>query len=225
MTLPLIGLTGYKRHGKDRTAAELSSLAGYMPAAFADPLRDFVAAIDPIVAHATRDAYSLEPLETPKPLRYRRAVEEFGYERAKDLFPEVRGSLVAIGQAVRDNLGVKWGLNDLLGGRGLWVALADGRIRRALSRRQYNRDTNAMDYVWGERLAFTDVRMPDEADLIRSYGGVIIRVTRPGAPIPGPDEVTEHSLDDYAVDFTIENDGTPEGLRAEVEKVLETLRK
>ncbi|GEB46953.1 hypothetical protein MTE01_28980 [Microbacterium testaceum] len=223
MTLPLIGLTGYKRHGKDRTAAELASLAGYTPAAFADPLRDFVRAINPVVAlhpDATPTDYTTEGM-----LRYRDVVDDLGYEEAKNDYPEVRGSLVAIGQAVRDNLGIKWGLNDLLGGRGLWVALAEQRIRKALARRQYDRETNSMAHVWGERLVFTDVRMPDEADLIRSFGGVIIRVVRPGAPIPGADEVTERALDDYTVDGTVENDGTPEGLRARVEALLADLRK
>jgi hypothetical protein len=221
VTLPLVGLTGYKRHGKDRTAAELATLAGYTPAAFADPLRDFVETINPIVANVRSEFDD----DLRADVRYRSAVAEAGYDRAKDDFPEVRGSLVAIGQAVRDNLGVKWGLNDLLGGRGLWVALAQQRITRALSRRQYNRETNAMDFIWGERLVFTDVRMPDEADLIRSFGGVIVRVDRPGAPVPDLDEVTEHALDDYAVDVTIENDGTPEGLRSRVEVLLENLRK
>ncbi|WWV91857.1 deoxynucleoside monophosphate kinase [Microbacterium phage phiMiGM15] len=219
MTLPLIGLTGYKRHGKDRTAAELETLAGYTPAAFADPLRDFVTAIDPIV-----DRWNDYPTGPERTLRYAEAVAENGYDLAKDAIPEVRGSLVAIGQAVRDNLGVKWGLNDLLGGRGLWVALAEKRILTALARRQHNHATNTVDPVWREHLVFTDVRMPDEADLIRKHGGVIVRVTRPDAPIPAADEVTEHALDDYDVDVVLTNDGTPEGLSASVSALLEKVR-
>lgn len=221
--LPLIGLIGYKRHGKDRTAQELIS-AGYQPVAFADPLRDLVEAINPVVA--------LHPDATPTDgtaegmLRYADVVTDLGYEGAKDDYPEVRRALVATGTAgVRECLGVKWGLNDLLGGTGLWVRLAEKRIRtEALKRWSYNRETDVMDPVWHKSYAFTDVRMPDEADLIKSYHGVLVRVVRTDAPIPPADEETEHALDEYPVDYVLHNDGTPEGLAAEVAKLVDYLK-
>ncbi|AWY06657.1 deoxynucleoside monophosphate kinase [Microbacterium phage Zeta1847] len=207
-TLPLIGLAGRKRHGKNRAASHLLPL-GYRPVAFADPLRELVAAINPAVATVQGEL-----------VHYVETVSDLGYEAAKDEVDEVRRVLVDTGtKGVRETLGVRWGLEELLGS-GLWVALADKRIRDALSHKRlegYYASEQRTVRHWRDLLAFTDVRFPDEADLIRSHGGIVVRVVRPGLARPADEDISETALDDYDVDYTILNDGTPRGLELAVE--------
>jgi dephospho-CoA kinase len=48
--MQLIGLSGYARSGKDEAAKVLIEEFGFKRIAFADKLRDFLYALDPIVA-------------------------------------------------------------------------------------------------------------------------------------------------------------------------------
>lgn len=74
--------------------------------------------------------------------------------------------------------------------------------------------------VPGEHTVVDDVRFPNEAELIKRHGGIMVRVVRPGMA-----EETEHrsegSLDTYeGFDHVIVNDGDLEQLRHTVEEVL-----
>lgn len=51
----------------------------------------------------------------------------------------------------------------------------------------------------------TDVRMPQEADYIRSRGGIIIHIKNPNAK-PAPDDETEQHLDHIEGDLVLNND-------------------
>jgi hypothetical protein len=58
---------------------------------------------------------------------------------------------------------------------------------------------------------FTDVRFPNEADMIRYNEGIIVRVVAPHAErydrlgmLP-PDHASETAMDDYEVDYEIES--------------------
>jgi hypothetical protein len=57
----------------------------------------------------------------------------------------------------------------------------------------------------------TDVRYPNEANMLRSRGFRLIRITRPGVADDQHD--SETALDTYPADSTIENIGTVEQLR------------
>jgi hypothetical protein len=67
-------------------------------------------------------------------------------------------------------------------------------------------------------VVFTDVRFPNEADLIKALGGKVWRVVRPGilASDPHPSEI---AMDGYDC-RNILNNGTLDDLRAEVMKAL-----
>lgn len=67
--------------------------------------------------------------------------------------------------------------------------------------------------------AISDCRFPNEADAVRSRGGKMIRITRPGVG-PANSHASETGLDDYPFDVFIDNDGTPEDLR---DKIMEYL--
>ena len=68
-------------------------------------------------------------------------------------------------------------------------------------------------------MVMTSTRHVSEADRIRSSGGLIWRVNRPGcAPVNG--HVTETALDDYSFDVVLENDGSKEDLAVNIAEAL-----
>lgn len=196
----VIGLVGKKRTGKDTTARELAA-HGYTPAAFADPLRDMALAIDPLVGYGPLPG----DLSTTTPRYYSEVLAALGYEAAKEMFPEFRRFLQRLGtEGVREVLGTKYGLRDLIGDD-LWIVLAEQRIQAATS-----------------PLVFTDVRFPNEADLIERYGDTV-RIVRPDLPASDDDHPSEVALDDRDTRETVVNDSTPSGLIAAVRDLMARL--
>lgn len=203
MTAPLLGLLGKKRTGKNTAAKHLARF-GYKEAAFADPLRDMALAIDPVVG-TTRDA---ETGDT-RLLYYSEALTIYGYEKAKEHFPEFRRFLQRLGtEGVRDVLGRQYGLRDLIGGD-VWPVLAELRIIKAQGK--------------GESLVFTDVRFPNEAALIERHDGYTVRVERPGIAPTGDNHPSETALDDYTPLRTIINPSTPTGMSEAVDELIDSL--
>lgn len=174
----LIGLIGKKRAGKDTFAAVLTERHGYEKVAFADPLREAALALDPIV-HVEIDKNG-----EPDVMRYSEALEAFGYEKAKDLFPEVRTVLQRLGTDSIRALDA-----------GFWVRAAMDRVAK----------------IDGP-VVVTDVRFPNEANAIRNAGGKLIRITRHAQP--GDDHPTETALDDYQEDYTVPNLASKDALEA-----------
>jgi hypothetical protein len=91
MTLPNIALIGRSRSGKDTAAKHLRKYHGYIPMAFADPLRKMALEIDPLI-----------PAENGEHVRLRPLIEFAGWEYAKVRYPEVRRILQHVGQSIRD---------------------------------------------------------------------------------------------------------------------------
>jgi len=227
-TLPLIGLTGRKRSGKNRTASLLAGY-GYTEAAFADPLRDFLEATNPVVGHELVGPYKVQAIH------WRDAIDALGYELAKERYPELRRVMQDAGtEGMREVLGNRYGLEELLG-LSPWVALGELRIERALHYVEHHseefktftgrtvRTGLKSVYHWHEPLAFTDVRFPNEADLIRKHGGIVVRVARPALAPSSDVHTSETAMDNYDVDATILNDGTPRGLELAVTELVEGL--
>ncbi|MEU8133267.1 hypothetical protein [Streptodolium elevatio] len=75
----LIGLSGYARSGKDEAAKALVA-GGWRQVAFADKVKDFVCALDPMVP-STRGG---------QPMRLSTVVARRGWDYAKTWYPEVR---------------------------------------------------------------------------------------------------------------------------------------
>ena len=105
-----------------------------------------------------------------------------------------------------------------------------GDVRRFLQRLGTNgvRDHLGRD-VWVDATmarvevptVFTDVRFPNEADAVRARGGIVVRIVRREiADVPG--HVSESAMDGYAVDATITNDGTVDGLHLAVRRLVAT---
>jgi hypothetical protein len=182
-----VGLSGYARSGKD-AAAEVLVCGGWRRDAFADRLKTFLLAVNPLIpAH----------YDTP-PYRLSNLVHAHGWDRAKELFPEVRVLLQRTGtEAGRKVLG-----------EDIWVdaLFKDFRPKE-------------------EALVITDVRFPNEAQRIKDAGGVMIRIRRPGVgPAKAPSGLvhrSETALDDWPFDATIHNDGNLTDLHARLFGVAE----
>ena len=186
MTAPLIGLVGRARSGKDTLADLLVEQHGYTKLAMADRLREMATDIDPVVGAETASPYTSARL-----IRYSDAVGTLGYERAKDVYPELRRFLQRLGtEGVRKHLGAD-----------VWVRMAERRMGST-----------------DGPLVFTDIRFPNEADMIRRNGGVIIAVDRGGR---GDGHVSE-DLDQLVAeaDRVIANHGTLAEYLAEVERTI-----
>ncbi|MFF3015849.1 hypothetical protein [Streptomyces sp. NPDC057939] len=175
----LVGLAGFARSGKDSAAQALVE-GGWRRDAFADRLKDFLLRQNPLVpAHPDTPPYRLVNL-----------IAAYGWEGAKEKFPEVRRLLHTTGSdAGRVTLGEDVWVNALF---------KDHEPER-------------------EALVVSDVRFPNEARAIQSRGGVVIWIDRPGVG-PAKDQhglpyVSEIGLRNWKFDATLMNDGTLEDLR------------
>jgi len=164
MTTPtLIGLTGHARSGKS-TAAEILAKYGGTVTHIADPIR--------------RIAYASMP-------SIRRVVDAYGWDQAKRISPEVRPTLQALGDALRDEFG------------------EDMFIDRAVTQARLN------------HVVVADVRLDHEVEELLSIGRItrIIEITRTGTT-PANGHHLERGIDRDLIDLTIANDGTIEDLEA-----------
>ncbi len=54
----------------------------------------------------------------------------------------------------------------------------------------------------GKNIAVADVRFQNEADMIKSFGGIVVKIVCPSAPV----DEDERYIDDVSYDFVIVND-------------------
>lgn len=70
---------------------------------------------------------------------------------------------------------------------------------------------------------FTDCRYPNEAEMIKNKGGIVIRINRPDAEVV--DHESDTALDDYKdFDVFINNNGTRSELFTKVENLVKSLK-
>lgn len=139
--------------------------------------------------------YALNPLvelDNGIVARLQTIVDQIGWDSAKRNSKDLRGLMQRFGtEAGRD-----------IHGYNCWVAIAE-----RLSKVNKN-------YV------FTDVRFPNEADWIRSCGGIIVYVGRDDVP----EQVKNHKSEDYSVqedaDFIIWNNGTKAELAVTLAQII-----
>ena len=86
-------------------------------------------------------------------------------------------------------LGTEWGRQMI--GEDIWVEAWKRAVRPHLER--------------GVDILTEDLRFPNEYEAVRSLGGIVVRVTRPGL-VPGDHESEQHALK-FAADVEIVNDG------------------
>lgn len=142
MQLPrVIGLSGLKQSGKNTLADGLATL-GYETLAYADPLREMCLVLNPMI-----------PLDPREPaVRLSEVIEQYGWDLAKERFPEVRRTMQILGTEVVRHVKPDY-----------WIE----QMRQRLG------DGDGLYVV-------ADVRFENEADLIREVGGIVVEVVRPG---------------------------------------------
>ncbi|MFF4430490.1 hypothetical protein ACFYZ4_15115 [Streptomyces sp. NPDC001513] len=176
-----IALMGKARSGKDEVGKYLTANFAFTRVAFADPLKGMALSLDPIIG-AESGHYGYLPN------RLSDIVRRYGWEKAKDRYPEIRRTLQRLGQTVR--------VNDA----DYWVNIAMDKVDVA--------DT------WNLPVVVTDVRYPNEADALRARGFLLARVQRPAAEhltltqAGAATHESETALDDYPADVTLANVGT-----------------
>jgi hypothetical protein len=159
--------------GKDSAAGRLVERHGFTRLAFADALKDFVYRTD---------------------LRIREAVDAFGWESAKILFPWVRQRLQDVGLEARNRFG-----------ENVWVDAVFAQMKP------------------GGRYAISDCRFLNEVEAVKARGGIVVRIDRPGyCPVNGHRSEVE-LLSFSGWDHIVANDGTLEDLAKRVDTMLAEL--
>lgn len=120
-------------------------------------------------------------------------IADRGWERAKTECSEVRRMLQVLGTDIARNMI----------GEDSWVNAMERRIAAS----------------GADKIVITDVRFPNEADFVRSFDGMVLRVFRPGVG-PANDHVSEIGMDDYTCEFSIHNEGTLDELEEKVTNLL-----
>ena len=183
-----IGIVGRKRSGKDTAAAALVEKLGYARHGLADPLKDAALALDPIVDVISNFYANGEP----EPVRLSEVVQDEGWEKAKDEYPEVRRTLQRLGdEAGRQVHGERTWVNQLL--------LRVGE-----------------ENAHGRPVVVPDVRYPNEANELVMAGFLVVRIERPGFCDPVPGEHASEQVERLSVHEIVRNTGTVEDLHAEI---------
>ncbi len=113
-------------------------------------------------------------------------------------YPEVRRLMQILGTEVGRNLFDPE----------IWVRLAERKLESTLS---------VGDVV------VTDVRFPNEARLIRGYGGLLVRIERPGFG-PVNEHVSDRASERWAYERRLENDGDIASLQSKMRELIQELR-
>lgn len=190
----IIGLAGLKQSGKDTVASYLIKERGFERKAFADPLKQSIAALfdipfadvdklknDPSVTVCLIPTWIAdESSGTPtaaigswmRQMSFREVLQRYGTEAHRDIF-----------------------------GQDFWIDIT----------------LPVQGYYPGRAIVVTDVRFKNEAKRIKDLGGVVWGIDRPGLV---SEDTHASEVIDFRVDQLIVNDGTIDELFAKVEDLL-----
>lgn len=186
--MPNIGIIGRARVGKDTAGAWLVENRGYVRVGFADAVRDVALRTDPIV-------YQYRHTDGWYDRRLSDVVRERGWERAKELFPEVRRILQETGMAVR-------AVDEEF-----WLRTALDKVRKINES--------------GRSVVITDVRFPNEAESLKRAGFELLYIDRPG--VPHLDHASEGALSEADAGMILHNRGSLADFLADVEHVADLI--
>lgn len=176
--MELIGLSGYARSGKDEAAKVLVDHYQFTRVAFADKLKQFVYQQNPIIGVKPYFNWAEESPVGFTNVRLREVVDLYGWEGTKEteFKDEIRGILQRTGTEAGRKV-----ISD-----NIWV------------------DAALTGHPDDARIVVTDCRFPNEAQRIKDLGGIVVRVNRPGVKAVNA-HPSESALDDWAFDYTLEN--------------------
>jgi hypothetical protein len=181
----IIAFSGFKGSGKDTAAKVLVDEYGFTKIAFADAVRTMALIINPIITIRAEPAaiWLLSDVVT-----------RFGWDVAKNEYPEVRRLLQVIGtEAVRNLIG-----------ENVWVDTLSKRFPDVA-----DDDT---------RYVITDCRFDNEVEFVRSNHGLLVWVDRPGTASDGHASESPH-IKELATTI-LHNDETIEELHEDIRFML-----
>ena len=173
----VIGITGRKRSGKN-TAAEGLVERGYEVVGFADPLKEAALDLNPLISAGVR----LRPI-----------VDHFGWEKAKDQWPEVRRTLQALGTDVIRARDPEFWVNAFL-------------TRTA-----------------GRQVVVADVRFDNEAQVIHRLGGIVVEVIRPSLDDDGDTHASEAGVNAALIDLVLLNADSVQAMQRRLVRGLDRM--
>lgn len=190
----IIGITGFKRSGKSTVAEILADDFGFQIIALADKLRSVLLGANPYVTSTVR----LDEI-----------IRAQGWEKAKDMFPEVRRLMQDLAtEGVRDNLGPD-----------TWLDAWQNSLPYDTVTEQTIDGSVVYEHRIYGRAATPDVRFLNEIERIRSIGGVIWRVERPEI-VSTDRHRSETEFMQVEPDTVLANDGTLNDLRRTVREAM-----
>jgi dephospho-CoA kinase len=194
--LEIIGLSGYARSGKDAAAKVLVEEFGFTRVAFADKLRDFLYALNPMVIHAQE--ISPKDGSHKKDIKYvQDVIDEYGWDKYKETIfgDEIRRLLQRLGtEAGRETM---WD--------SIWIDAAFAGLSD------------------DAKVVVTDCRFENEASAIEKRGGRLWRVQRAGIG-PANAHKSETGLDNYCFDTILYNDGSLEDYHDQIRRTYNASR-
>lgn len=208
----VLGLTGRKGVGKD-TAAEVLLDNGWARLSFADPLKDLCAATfdikpakfynpefkdviftQPIILSSDHADNFMAGLDTPI----------YGHAQANLIYDAFDGKILNTARELLQFIGTDVIRNCV--SNTYWIDIAEKKLQNWIER-----DT---------KVVFTDVRFPNERDLIKDYKGIVVKITRNKDDKESIlDNHISESLE-FKVDTTISNNGTVEELHHLIKEVI-----
>jgi hypothetical protein len=196
MTKPLIiGIAGRKRHGKNAVGRSLVDRWGFNTIAFADPIKEAAMKWWGFSYEQVFGDDLKEIVDERWGFSPRFAMQYLGTEGVRAIHKDTwaRACILTIQAA---HAGEKPAIHD----------------EHARAFRSFDK-TNAG--LW----CVTDCRFPNEAQIIRDAGGVVIKVIRPGLAVTDT-HASETSIDDIEPDHLIVNDGTLKDLERKVADIM-----
>jgi hypothetical protein len=202
--MALIGVSGYSNSGKDTVGAVIQYLNCPRPGA----------SIEEVCANYSEHEWWLD--------------EESDWEirkfagKLKDIASHLTGIDIEDfedQEFKKTNLGVEWWTEaGPMTVRDFLQKLGTDALRNGLHTNVW---VNALmaDYTEDSNWIITDTRFPNEAEAIKSKGGIIIRVNRPGVSAINA-HPSETALDDWKFDYTIANVSDIFSLKQSVEQIL-----
>lgn len=204
----LIGLTGKKRRGKDTVANYLVTQHGFNRHGFADKVKAYLYAINPLIMVTwppekfTLDtdmslfattAYGRATYETFFRLQY--IVDTIGWEKAKEI-PEVRQLLQRTG--TEGGRSIFW--------KDFWVDVLFKELEEKYDI-YYSGGNLDPTRMLQSNIVISDCRFDNEAERIKQYGGIVIKVDSNREGLPEPDNHdSEKDISPLLVDGTLHND-------------------
>ncbi|GAA1411844.1 hypothetical protein AUR04nite_00730 [Glutamicibacter uratoxydans] len=197
--LTLIGLTGYKQHGKSSVADHLVKKHSFTRLSFAGPLKAMADRINPVVgihAYQDGDEFVAEPIH----LDVARELHPNEGE-LKEAYPLYRLFLQRLGtEGLRE-------IDDLF-----WIKLLDAEL-------------GSLYKAGVSRVVIDDARFPNEGEYFHAgkdegINASLWQVTRPGAGIPDDTHASEAYVGRLGEERHLKNAGTIEELHDLVDAVV-----